>query len=231
MVQTQPAATATVVQTQPAATATVTQPAATATATVTQPAATATVTQTQPAAAAVVPVQLPAAAVVPVQAPAAAAAPVQPPAAAVVPVQPPAAAEEEEEEEEVGPEEAPEVRPEGYETPPPSPPPNFVSKRRRHLVGNAEPTKRCTDLQGTLPVQYILLSEEGDKNDYVTDWGRCCIAGVGTAASPVLLNKNACYFDVKKTPCLHFTLLDSHHLIPVTMTEPTLVKIECLVFL
>ena len=235
VVQTQPAATATVVQTQPAATATVTQPAARATATVTQPAATATVTQTQPAAAAVVPVQLPAAAVVPVQAPAAAAAPVQPPAAAVVPVQPPAAAEieeeEEEEEEEVGPEEAPEVRPEGYETPPPSPPPNFVSKRRRHLVGNAEPTKRCTDLQGTLPVQYILLSEEGDKNDYVTDWGRCCIAGVGTAASPVLLNKNACYFDVKKTPCLHFTLLDSHHLIPVTMTEPTLVKIECLVFL
>ena len=121
----------------------------------------------------------------------------------------------------------PEERAEGYKTPPPE----FVSKRKRHLVGNAEPKKRCTDLQNELPPHYIILSEEGERNQYVTDWGRVCIAASGQPASPVLLSKYPCYFDVKKTPTLNFSILESHHLVPVTMENQTLVKIECLVFL
>ena len=166
---------------------------------------------------------------------------VQAPPPAPVPQQPPeeAAEEEEEEEEELpepaAPNENP-VREEEEEVAAAVALPVGETKKRKvkFLVASAQtPLARTGPLGGAakkLPKQFVVLLAEGLQNDYITDWGRCCIAGTGVGSSAMLVSKQKCYLDLSAVQQLTLTLLDGTHLNRIHCVDESIVKIELSVY-
>ena len=128
-------------------------------------------------------------------------------------------AEEEEEEEE-------------EEEAEPLPPPIFQRERLRFLVGNAPRKRRWNrdeNLAGDLPDGYLLVLENAEReDDFMTDYGRCCIAA--TVLNNRVVTKNKCFVDWQSLQQLTFQVFDSKHLSLVRSYDTQLVKIELLVF-
>ena len=81
-----------------------------------------------------------------------------------------------------------------------------------------------------LPETVVLLLDEAKHNDFVSDWGRCCVAGTLSVAGHTMLTKQKCYLDPRSVSYLNFTMLDAQHLCVVRSVPHTLVKLELLVF-
>ena len=75
-----------------------------------------------------------------------------------------------------------------------------------------------------------MLLAEGLQNDYITDWGRCCIAGTGVGSSAMLVSKQKCYLDLSAVQQLTLTLLDGTHLNRIHCVDESIVKIELSVY-
>lgn len=92
--------------------------------------------------------------------------------------------------------------------------------------------KRATAASGSpkLPKNYVVLLEQGDQNDYISDWGRCCVAGTGSSDSTMLVTKQKCFLDMTTVHQLSLTILEGEHLYPVRSHKKSLVKIEVLVY-
>ena len=115
------------------------------------------------------------------------------------------------------------------------PPTGHGVKRRklRFLTANNLLLKKRTpekSIKPQLPSQFVVLLEEGLQNDYITDWGRCCVAGTGNSGSSSLTSKQKCFVDLTNLEQLSLTILDSKHLHLVESTKKSLVKIEVLVY-
>ena len=105
----------------------------------------------------------------------------------VVPIEHVDVPEEEEEEEEEGEEDV-------FE------PPVFKRRRLRFVVANPNEKSRgpAPTNPPILPNYFLILLKEGEQNDYVADWGRCCIAGTaGSNESPLMLTKTRCHLDLR----------------------------------
>ncbi len=109
-----------------------------------------------------------------------------------------------------------------------------VKRRKlRFLTANNLLNKKRTpekSVKAQLPSQFVVLLEEGLQNDYITDWGRCCVAGTGSSGSSSLTSKQKCFVDLNNLEQLSLTILDSKHLHVVESTKQSLVKIEVLVY-
>ncbi len=108
-------------------------------------------------------------------------------------------------------------------------------KRRkiRFLVASTQtPIKRTPEASAgpKLPKNYVVLLEEGDQNDYISDWGRCCVAGTGSSNSTLLMTRQKCFLDMTTVQKLSLTILEGNHLHPVQSHKKSLVKIEVLVY-
>jgi hypothetical protein len=77
-----------------------------------------------------------------------------------------------------------------------------------------------------LPNQFV---EEGLQNDYITDWGCCCVAGMGSSGSSSLTCKQKCFVDLNNFDFLSLTILVAKHLNVVESAKKSLVKIEVVV--
>lgn len=109
-----------------------------------------------------------------------------------------------------------------------------VKRRKlRFLTANNLLIKKRTperSIKPQLPSQFVVLLEEGLQNDYITDWGRCCVAGTGSSGSSSLTSRQKCFVDLTNLEQLSLTILDSKHLHVVESTKKSLVKIEVLVY-
>ena len=110
-----------------------------------------------------------------------------------------------------------------------------TKKRKvKFLVASAQtPPARTGPLGGAakkLPKQFVVLLAEGLQNDYITDWGRCCIAGTGVGSSAMLVSKQKCYLDLSAVQQLTLTLLDGTHLNRIQCVDESIVKIELSVY-
>ena len=108
-------------------------------------------------------------------------------------------------------------------------------KRRplRFLVANTHNPKKRTltnSIKEKLPKQFVLMLEEGRQNDYITDWGRCCVAATGSSGSYSLSSKQKCFIDLTNLTEMRLTVLDAKHLNLVESKKKSLVKIEILVY-
>lgn len=105
-------------------------------------------------------------------------------------------------------------------------------KRRKlkYLVAGTPPTRNPDPTSDQAPKQFTILLEEGIQNDYITDWGRCCIAGTGTISSSFLVSKQKCFVDLSSVQQLTLSLLDGTHLNKIKYDAKSLAKIEILVY-
>ena len=114
----------------------------------------------------------------------------------------------------------------------PPPPPIFQRERMRFLVGNAPRKRRWErdeNLAADLPDGYLLVLENAEReDDFMTDYGRCCIAA--TVLNNRVVTKNKCFVDWQSLQQLTFQVFDSKHLSLVRSFDAQLVKIELLVF-
>ena len=133
---------------------------------------------------------------------------------------------------EVPEEEAEEEEEEEEEEAEPRTPPIFQRERLRFLVGNAPRKRRWNrdeNLAGDLPDGYLLVLENAEReDDFMTDYGRCCIAA--TVLNNRVVTKNKCFVDWQSLQQLTFQVFDSKHLSLVRSYDTQLVKIELLVF-
>ena len=125
--------------------------------------------------------------------------------------------------------------PEGANLPPPPPPRTpspFRRQRMRFLVGNAPRKRRWNrreDDESELPEGIILVLENAEReDDYITDYGRCCIAA--SVLNGRILSKNKCFVDWNSLQHLTFQVFDSKHLSLLRCADTQLVKIELLVY-
>jgi len=130
------------------------------------------------------------------------------------------------------PEEEAEEEEEEEEEAEPRTPPIFQRERLRFLVGNAPRKRRWNrdeNLAGDLPDGYLLVLENAEReDDFMTDYGRCCIAA--TVLNNRVVTKNKCFVDWQSLQQLTFQVFDSKHLSLVRSYDTQLVKIELLVF-
>ena len=84
-----------------------------------------------------------------------------------------------------------------------------------------------------LPEHYFVVLEEAKKNDYISEWGRCCVAGTAKSDSPMLTTKNKCYVDLQRIKNLTLHFLDAPHLTAVSVADNTngLIAVEILAHL
>ena len=110
--------------------------------------------------------------------------------------------------------------------------PAFRRDRLRYLAGNARRKRRMPQQEEpdlTLPENLLLLLENGEEqNDFVADWGRCCVAA--NLSGGKVTSKAKCYADLSITEDLVFHLLDSQHLCLVRSPTESLAKIELHVY-
>ena len=104
----------------------------------------------------------------------------------------------------------------------------FRRDRLRYLVGNARRKRRMpaqNDLDAALPGDLILIMENSDiQNDFVSEWGRCCIAA--NIQGGKVTSRIKCFIDLRNQEELIFNLLDSQHLCLMRSPETSLAKIE-----
>jgi hypothetical protein len=110
--------------------------------------------------------------------------------------------------------------------------PAFRRDRLRYLAGNARRKRRMPQQEEpelALPESLLLLLENGEEqNDFVADWGRCCVAA--NLSGGKVTSKAKCYADLSITEDLVFHLLDSQHLCLVRSPTESLAKIELHVY-
>ena len=109
----------------------------------------------------------------------------------------------------------------------------FKRKQLRFVLANAKRPRREPEQEVAVPVlpeTVVLLLDEAQQNNFVTDWGRCCVAGTLSVAGHSMLSKQRCYLDPRSVSFLNFTMLDAQHLSVVRSVPHTLVKFELLVF-
>ena len=118
-----------------------------------------------------------------------------------------------------------ELPPEGPEQEP------FMRERKNFLVGNASRKRRWPGQQdaNTLPNGLLLVLENAlQENDFITDYGRCCVAA--TIFEQKVVTKNKCYLNLDFTEQISFQVFDSQHLSLVKVPNDQLVKIEILLY-
>ena len=116
------------------------------------------------------------------------------------------------------------------EQPQPEPEP-FTRERNRFLVGNAVRKRRWPgqEDEATLPAGLLLVLENAlQENDFITDYGRCCVAA--TIIDRKVVTKNRCYLNLDFTEQITFQVFDSQHLTLVKVPNDQLVKIEILLY-
>ena len=124
--------------------------------------------------------------------------------------------------------------PEEIDQPDPAPEEGASEAKRRklkYLVAGTPPIRHdAADTVTDMPKQFTILLEEGIQNDYITDWGRCCIAGTGSKTSAFVVSKQKCFLDLSSVQQLTLSLLDGTHLSKFKYSNESLVKIEILVY-
>ena len=109
----------------------------------------------------------------------------------------------------------------------------FKRKQLRFVLANAKRPRREPEQEVAVPVlpdTMVLLLDEAKQNDFVMNWGRCCVAGTLNVANHTMVSKKKCYLDPRCVSYLNFTMLDAQHLGVVRSVPQTLVKLELLVF-
>ena len=107
----------------------------------------------------------------------------------------------------------------------------FTRERNRFLVGNAVRKRRWPgqEDEATLPAGLLLVLENAlQENDFITDYGRCCVAA--TIIDRKVVTKNRCYLNLDFTEQITFQVFDSQHLTLVKVPNDQLVKIEILLY-
>ena len=104
--------------------------------------------------------------------------------------------------------------------------------RLRYLVGNTRRKRRMPVQQApelALTENLILILENCEKqNDFIYEWGRCCIAA--NIEGGKVVSKTKVFLDIRNQQDLIFNLLDSQHLCLMRSPETTLAKIEIYVY-
>ena len=104
--------------------------------------------------------------------------------------------------------------------------------RWRYLVGNTRRKRRMPVQQApelALTENLILILENCEKqNDFIYEWGRCCIAA--NIEGGKVVSKTKVFLDIRNQQDLIFNLLDSQHLCLMRSPETTLAKIEIYVY-
>ena len=104
--------------------------------------------------------------------------------------------------------------------------------RLRYLVGNTRRKRRMPVQQApelALTENLILILENCEKqNDFIYEWGRCCIAA--NIEGGKVVSKTKVFLDIHNQQDLIFNLLDSQHLCLMRSPETTLAKIEIYVY-
>ena len=138
-------------------------------------------------------------------------------------------AEEEEEGDDNSDDDEPNVNPVILNIDPPIPPEPFTRSRPRFLVGNSSRKRRWPGQpdENTLPTGVLLVLENAlQENDFITDYGRCCVAA--TILDGKVVTKNKCYINLDCSDQISFQVFDSQHLSLVKVPSDQLVKIEIL---
>ena len=150
---------------------------------------------------------------------------VPPPEDVIVVDEPVPEGEEGEEGEEEGEGEPPEPEP-------PRPPSPFRRSRLRFLAGTGPRKRRWNrgeNEQLDFPDGFLLVLENAEReDDFITDYGRCCIAA--TVLNNRVVSKNKCYVNWESLQHLTFQVFDSKHLNLIRARNSQLVKIELLMF-
>ena len=135
----------------------------------------------------------------------------------------------EEEEDDNSDDDEPNVNPVILNIDPPIPPEPFTRSRPRFLVGNSSRKRRWPGQpdENTLPTGVLLVLENAlQENDFITDYGRCCVAA--TILDGKVVTKNKCYINLDCSDQISFQVFDSQHLSLVKVPSDQLVKIEIL---
>ena len=108
----------------------------------------------------------------------------------------------------------------------------FRRDRLRYLVGNTRRKRRMPAQEPPFmdrPENMLLILDNSEKqNDFIYEWGRCCVAA--NIQGGKVVSKIKCFVDVRNEQELIFNLLDSQHLCLVRSPAQTLAKIEIHVY-
>ena len=111
-------------------------------------------------------------------------------------------------------------------------PPAILKRRRQRFLTTTGARKRRWDQPAPLALTnyFIVLLDEAEKNNYIANWGRCCIVGTVKSDSPFVIDKRKCFIDLTSVQTLNLTLLDYQHHTPIITPDASLVKLELIYY-